>query len=209
MLRGHVLIRCSPEFGNLFLALETRIIRGHDNLKMSANAPIARLDGMAVVAQMRPALLNYFLRKTGSAAEAEDLTQDVLIRSLTHAHWTSLEEAKGYIFRTAINRWHDRYQELKVRARTVAWDCAPEEELGAQRPPEAVLIAREELKHILRALERMNERTRTVLVLVKLEQMKVAVVAERLGISVRAVNKHLSKAIEALIRVRKRQEWLR
>lgn len=176
---------------------------------MSANAPIASPDGTAVVAQMRPALLKYFLRKTGSAAEAEDLTQDVLIRSLTHAHWKSFEEAKGYIFRTAINRWNDRYQELKIRARTVGWNRPGEEDLGTESPPEAVLIVREELKQILRALEGMNERTRTVLVLVKLEQMKVAVVAERLGISVRAVNKHLSKAIEVLIRVRKRQEWLR
>src|SRR5690348_18466615 len=134
---------------------------------MSANAPIACFDGTAVVAQMRPALLKYFLRKTGSAAEAEDLTQDVLIRSLTHAHWKSFEEAKGYIFRTAINRWHDRYEEVRMRSKNVDWRRAEETDLGTEGPPEAVLIVREELKQIFRALDGMSERTWTVLVLVK------------------------------------------
>jgi RNA polymerase sigma-70 factor (ECF subfamily) len=176
---------------------------------MAADASPANPDGAAVVAQMRPALLRYFLRRADSIAEAEDLTQDVLIRSLTHLHWHSLEEAKGYIFRTAINRWHDRYREVQTRTKTAEGHRAAQVALGTESPPEAVLIAREELAQIFEALEGMNARTRTVLVLVKVEQMKATVVAERLGISVRAVNKHLSKAIAALIRVRKRQEWLR
>jgi len=178
---------------------------------MVANLPIRdpAHDGKDVLAQMRPALLKYFLRKTGSAAEAEDLTQDVLIRSLTHAHWKSLEEAKGYIFRTAVNRWHDRYQEVKNQARNVQWNSVFEADFGTESPPETALIVREELQQIFQALEGMNERTRTVLMLVKAEQMKLTVVAETLGISVRAVHKHLTKAIEALLRLRKRQEWLR
>lgn len=41
------------------------------------------VDTPGLVADMRPALLKYFRRRTGSAAEAEDLTQDVLLRALT------------------------------------------------------------------------------------------------------------------------------
>lgn len=176
---------------------------------MAADASPEDRDGAAVVAQMRPALLRFFLRRADNAAEAEDLTQDVLIRSLTHLHWQSLEEAKGYIFRTAINRWHDRFREIQSRKKTAERHRATQVLAGTEGPPETVLIAREELTQIFEALEGMNARTRAILVLVKVEQMKVTVVAERLGISVRAVNKHLSKAIAALVRVRKRQEWLR
>lgn len=178
---------------------------------MAANIQISdrAISGPAVLVEMRPALVKYFLRKTGSAQEAEDLTQDVLIRSLSHAHWKSLEEARGYLFRTAINRWHDRYRQSRVHARTVALDQTPEAVLGTENPPENVLIAREELSQIFRTLEEMNERTRTVLILLKVERMKVAVVADMLGISVRAVNKHLAKAIQVLARLRKRQEWMR
>lgn len=175
------------------------------NIRPTDEAP----NGASVLTQMRPALLKYFLRKTGSAAEAEDLTQDVLVRSLTHANWKSLEEAKGYLFRSAVNRWHDRHRKSQVRATTVEWHEEAEEYSGTQNPLERALVIREELSQIFQALEEMKERTRTVLVLIKVEQMKLETVAEMLGISVRAVNKHLAKGIEVLMRLRKRQEWVR
>lgn len=178
---------------------------------MSASVHSSNLlsKGAVLLTQMRPALFRYFLRKTGSAAEAEDLTQDVLVRSLSHAHWKSLEEAKGYLFRCAVNRWRERHRRNHGRGPTLDWNEEAEQLLGSENPPERILIGREELDQVLEALEQMNERTRTILVLVNVEQMKVSAVAELLGISVRAVSKHLSKGIEILLRRRKRQEWLR
>jgi DNA-directed RNA polymerase specialized sigma24 family protein len=54
----------------------------------------------------------------------------------------------------------------------------------------------------------MNMRTRTVVMLIKLEQMKVATVAEMLGISTSAVGKHLAKGIAQLAALREEQERL-
>lgn len=178
---------------------------------MAANLHPADLapNGKLLLTQMRPALLRYFMRKTGSAPEAEDLTQDVLMRSLAHFQWKSFEEAKGYLFRCAVNRWRERHRRNHGRLQALAWDERAETLLGVENPPERILMGREELDHILQALEHMNERTRTVLVLVNVEQMKVAAVAQMLGISVRAVSKHLAKGIEILLRCRKRQEWMR
>jgi DNA-directed RNA polymerase specialized sigma24 family protein len=47
------------------------------------------------------------------------------------------------------------------------------------------------------------------MMLIKLEQMKVATVAEMLGISVSAENKHLSKGVAHLARLRERKGRLR
>ena len=44
---------------------------------------------------------------------------------------------------------------------------------------------------------------------VKIDTGRLATVAEMLGISSRAVRKHLAKGIETLMRLRKRQEWMR
>jgi RNA polymerase sigma factor (sigma-70 family) len=175
---------------------------------MSANLipPDDTSDNPDLVAQMRPALVKYFKRKTGSAVEAEDLAQDVLVRALTHADWKSRDQAKGYIFRTAVNRWRDRRRRLQTHGMNVPWDEGSIEESGAQSPPECVLIVREELNQVIRVLEDLNERTRTVLMLIKLEQMRVATVAEMLGISVSAVNKHLSKGIARLAELRRQQD---
>ena len=159
-------------------------------------------DNPGIVAQMRPALVRYFKRKTGNAVEAEDLTQDVLVRVLAHAKWKTPSEAKGYIFRTAINRWHDRFRRNGAHGTDVAWSDEEIGESGTQNAPERVVIVMEELGQIARALEEMNERTRTVLMLIRLEQMKAAAVADMLGISLSAVNKHLAKGIARLAELR-------
>lgn len=174
-------------------------------LLMTVNAD-APPESFNLVAQMRPALIKYFKRKSGSAVEAEDLTQDVLVRALTHAHWKSPSEAKGYIFRTAINRWRDRHRREETHGVTVGLDEAELEDLGTQKPPECVLIVREELSQVAQALEGMNVRTRTVLMLIKLEQMKVTAVADLLGISTSAVNKHLAKGLAQLAELRRYQD---
>ena len=161
-------------------------------------------DNPSLAAQMRPALVKYFKRKTGNAVEAEDLAQDVLVRALTHADWKSASQAKGYIFRTAVNRWRDRHRRLKTHGTNVGWDDRYEKELGVENGPECVLIVREELNQIAHTLDGLNARTRAVVMLIKLEQMKAATVAEMLGISVSAVNKHLANAVAHLSGSRKR-----
>jgi RNA polymerase sigma-70 factor (ECF subfamily) len=163
--------------------------------------------GDLIVAQMRPALLKYFERKCGSTQEAEDLTQDVLVRALGRVTWKTPEQAKGYIFRAAVNRWHDRRRRALTHGTTVEWDEAALGAAGAlesitneETVPERVLIVEQELFHVATALLELSERTRDVFVLVRLEGMKQAVVAETLGISVSTVEKELAKAVAHLAR---------
>jgi RNA polymerase sigma-70 factor (ECF subfamily) len=163
-------------------------------------------ENFSLVAQMRPALVKFFKRKTGNSAEAEDLTQDVLVRALTHAHWRSPNEAKGYIFRIAINRWRDRRRRLQTQGKTVPWEDMANENLGVENPPERVLIVREQFIRVLETLDAMSERTQAVLIMIKLEQMRAAAVAEILGISESAVNKHLAKGLARLAELRKQQD---
>ena len=167
------------------------------------------LDNPSFVAQMRPALVRYFKRKSGSAVEAEDLAQDVMVRALTHAHWKTPSEAKGYIFRTAINRWRDRHRRERARGTRVVWNGEEIEQLGTQNTPERVLIAIEGLDQIAQVLGEMNVRTRAVLMLVRLEQMRTATVADMLGISLSAVNKHLAKGVARLAELRRQEDGSR
>jgi RNA polymerase sigma factor (sigma-70 family) len=156
------------------------------------------VDNPTLAAQMRPALLKYFRRKTGNTAEAEDLAQDVLVNAFAHADWASPEQAKGYIFRAAVNRWHDYLRRRRTHGIPVNFDATAEREWGVESPPERVLVAREELHRVAQVLDSLSDRTRTVLMLIRFEHMKAASVADMLGISVSAVNKHLASALVAL-----------
>jgi RNA polymerase sigma-70 factor (ECF subfamily) len=166
-------------------------------------------DEPGLVAQMRPALIKFFLRRTGSSAEAEDLAHDVIANAFTHAAGKTPEEAKGYIFRAAINRWRDRHRRLQARGRSVPWSEAvesAERRFEADNTLERRFIVNEELDQIAQALEELSVRTRSVLMLIRLENLKIATVAQMLGISVSAVNKHLSKGMAHLAEVRKKQD---
>jgi RNA polymerase sigma factor (sigma-70 family) len=170
-------------------------------------APVAHSAANPLLAaEMRPALVKYFQRKTGDATEAEDLAQDVLVRALGHADWKTTEQAKGYIFRTAVNRWRDYLRRRRSHGIQVTLDVVSEHECGIESPPERVLVAREELHDIARVLDTLNVRTRTVLMLIRFERMKAVTVAEMLGISVSAVNKHLASAVASLAAARRRHE---
>lgn len=158
----------------------------------SANALLA--------AEMRPALVRYFKRKCGTAEEAEDLTQDVLVRSLSHITLKSPEWAKGYIFRAAVNRWRDWKRRARTHGVTLEWNGALESELDGEIDPERVLITADELNRVATGLRQLNERTQDIFILVRLEQIKQAVVAEMLGISLSTVEKELVRAVAHLAR---------
>jgi RNA polymerase sigma factor (sigma-70 family) len=166
------------------------------------------LSNTLIVAQMRPALVKYFRRRCGSMEEAEDLAQDVLVRALAHASWQSAEQAKGYIFRAAINRWRDRQRMALTHGVTVEWNDAATVDLDEEISPEHVLIVEQELHRVATALLQLSERTRDVFIMIRLEQMKQAAVAEMLGVSVSTVEKELVKALAHLARCAARQDGI-
>lgn len=163
--------------------------------------PVAELqDRAARVAPLRPALVKYFVHKCGNVAEAEDLAQDVLVRALSKTEWESAEQVKGYIFRIAVNRWHDRNRRGLTRGVAVEWDDSATFAQAEESSPERVLSNEQELHGVIAALQELGERTRDVFMLFRLEQMKHGEIAQLFGISVSAVEKHVAKAVAHLAR---------
>lgn len=168
---------------------------------MSAQiAPVIPCNNASFVAQLRPALVKFFQRRCANASEAEDLAQDVIVRVLAHSRWSSQDEAKGYIFRTAANRWHDRRRRQLSHGKEVDWNDEVARGLDEENSPERVFVIKEELRRVAAALQELNERTRDVFVLHRLERLKQAEIAEMLGISISSVEKHMLKALAHLAR---------
>jgi RNA polymerase sigma-70 factor (ECF subfamily) len=128
------------------------------------------------------------------------------LRALTHAQWTSAEQARNYIFQIAMNCWRDRGRRKLSHGTVVDWNEELIGGLAEEISPERVLSGRESLERVVSALQELGERTRDVFVLCRLENMKQAQIAQVLGISVSAVEKHLSKALAHLARRMQRDE---
>ena len=157
-------------------------------------------DAASLIAPLRPALMRFFLRKCGSAAEAEDLVQDVLVRALARSDWESAEQAKGYVFRIAVNRWHDRNRRVATHGTVIEWDDTATFASAEETSLEHAFEQHQELGRVVAALQELSVRTLDIFMLARLEQMKQAEIAGLFGISVSAVEKHIAKALAHLAR---------
>jgi RNA polymerase sigma factor (sigma-70 family) len=153
----------------------------------------------------RPALMAFFVRRVRNPAEAEDLTQEVLIR-LMELSSEQVANPDAYIFRIALNLVRDRHRRNVIRD---AWrlDVTHRDEGAADYiDPPRLLEGREAVGQVSKVLLQMSQRTREILLLFRLERMRKREIAESYGISVSAVEKHLIKATAFLTKCMEEEE---
>jgi RNA polymerase sigma factor (sigma-70 family) len=146
----------------------------------------------------RPALMSFFLRRIRNHQEAEDLTQEVFARLLGKGGAMGAL-ADAYVFQVAANLLRDGARRWKVREdyRVLA---APLQELAAESlDPARVAIGRDALSALVGALETLPDRTRTIFILYRIENIEMDVIAESYAISKSAVKKHVMRAMTTLM----------
>ncbi len=148
----------------------------------------------AMSQRFRPALMAFFLRRIRNHPEAEDLTQEVLMRIAERGDSIDASRPDAYVFQIAANLLRDRGRRMKVRAVYQQGLGANEASRVEELDPDRVLQGRQSLATVVNALREMPERTRTIFILFRLENMKQREIADMLGISVRTVEQHVIRA---------------
>jgi len=152
-------------------------------------------------ARFRAPLMRFFTKRTGDRIEAEDLTQEVFMRLVRTKSLDSVENANAFVFKVASNVLLDRHRRvalLRLHEGLPPDDAAIDEltrEFVEEFEPERVLVGRETLADVLRTLDELGERTRSIYVLFRLENMKQKDIAELYGIAPSTVEKHVMKAM--------------
>lgn len=155
----------------------------------------------AIDARYRRALISFFLRRVRDACEAEDLTQQAFLRLMSSVHRGEVENIEPFLFTIAANLVRDYHRRATRRSvdLTVSVDTglidALTQELVEDRSPERVLIGRQTVADVLRALDELGERTRDIFILFRLENMKQRDIAALYGISQSTVEKHVARAV--------------
>jgi RNA polymerase sigma-70 factor (ECF subfamily) len=155
--------------------------------------PEANAAASALSERFRPALIAFFMRRIRNTAEAEDLTQEVLLRVAQKGAAIDASRPDAYVFQIAANLLRDRGRRQKVRNAYQA-SLSAEANWVEERDPDRVLQAKQSLTTVLEALRQLPERTRTIFVLFRLESMKQREIADMLGLSVRTVEQHVVRA---------------
>ena len=161
--------------------------------------PTVELYSEEVDRHWRSILMSFFLRRVGDRYEAEDLTQETFARSARRIARLDNSNIKSYLFTIGANLLRDRARRA-VTHRLNAHDSLSDPLFDVKllatedKEPERVLIAKETLREVLSALMELNERTRDIFVLFRLERMEHRQIADLYGISVSAVEKQVVKA---------------
>ena len=148
-----------------------------------------------VWARYHTPLLRYFVRRGFAADAAQDCVQDVFVR-LMRRDLSAINDVEAYLFAVAASVAIDQRRRITVRPAT---DAIEKIELASREPgPASVYESREAIVLIERALGELPARTREVFLLNRLDGLTYTQLAARCGLSVAAIEKHMSKALAHL-----------
>lgn len=159
-----------------------------------------------LVVRTRPELRAYFSRRGLSLAEAEDLTQETLLRFVRAGYDASAADAAPKMFRIAKNQWVDF-----LRAASGGKAGAPahtavlsDEGLDDTPDPEPLIDVqisdRQDLDKVLRAIRMLPRKCRIAFEYSRFDGLSYSEIAETMNISKSAVEKHISDAIRRVSR---------
>lgn len=146
----------------------------------------------------RASLLRYFSRRVSDPMVAEDMVQQVFERLVRRGEIESIDNVGGYVFQIARSVIADHLRQRGSRRDSAHEPFEETVHGGVDFSPEYVLSKRERLARAMALLQALPERTRVIFVLQRLEGVKYREIAERLGISVSAVEKHMERAVTHL-----------
>lgn len=157
--------------------------------------------------ELRPALARYLMARGASSDEAEDILQDIHMKLLAD-NIGPVSQARAYLYSMANNHFlmHRRSAGRRVR-REEDWaqiNGGRDGEVDERPSVETELIAREQLAILQRVLDDLPERSRIIFRRFRIDGEPQRRIAEELGISVSAVEKHLARAYEAITSARLR-----
>lgn len=145
-------------------------------------------------------LMRLMTARLGSAADAEDIMQDLWLK-LETLQDVPLTNPEAYLFRVTANLAADRRLSMaRANARDGLWLSAQPEE--AEYPDaEAVLIVRERLRQVEAVIAAMPERMGAALRMFRIEKKPQKEIALALGITVSGVEKLLKRANRELFEI--------
>ena len=172
---------------------------GASPLDREQDGAATRSDAFARLSEtFRPSLMRYFQRRVRNAAEVNDLVQEVFLRLLVRGGVQNMGQVGGYVFETASNILKDRQRRRSVRHAEEHVSFDPQIHEVESISTERVYSGRQQLRAAALVLLELPERTRTIFILRRLEGMQYQAIADRLGISVSAVEKHMIRATRRL-----------
>jgi len=146
-----------------------------------------------------PRLVRRLTRETGCRELALELANEAFVRLLqmTPARFFGIGHPRAYLTRISMNLLRDRGRSSAIAERSSA-----DLEILAEGSVDqiAILETRDTLRRLELAMDKMKPKTRAIFLAHRLDGLTYAEIAERAGMSVKGVEKQMSKALAKIDR---------
>lgn len=187
-------------------AQQLRQILEGDPLPPDDGAGVRQMSSLeALYREQAPRLLRFFLRRSGQH-DAGDLVQEAFLRfaRAQNDRQEAVRQPEAYLSQVATNLLRNRAR--AAFHRTIA---VPQEALEAVADPTdlgATLETRDTLNRMRAAMTKLSPRTREIFLSHRLDGATYAEIADRLGLSIKGVEWHMTKALRHLHKVLGRRQ---
>ncbi len=151
------------------------------------------------VLPLEAALMQFLQHNWRNKADIADLRQDVYVQVFDAAHNKIPDNAKAFVFQTARNLLINRLKREQIIPIEAVADVEALNAAIEAPGPERNTIARDELRRLQAALDRLPPRCREAVVLGRIEGLSGREIASRMGITEQAVSAHLINGVRALV----------
>jgi len=144
------------------------------------------------------AFLRYLFRVWPERDEIMDLRQEVYARVFESARTSRPQMPRAFLFATARNLMTDRVRRARVVSIEAVGDIDELNVLVEDVTPEHHAMARQELKRLAWAFDRLPPKCREVMWLRRVQEMSQKEVAKHLRVRETTIEKHVSRAVRLL-----------
>jgi RNA polymerase sigma factor (sigma-70 family) len=160
------------------------------------------MDGVALLLiKLRKLLLS----RGRTVDDSDDLIQEAFLRMELYCRDHQVCQPEAFLVRTALNLSVDERRSAHAR-RVVAERVESLPLIDPHPTPDEVLSTQQRLQRMKRGLRTLTPRAREVFLMNRLEGYSYGQIADRLGISESAVEKHIAKASQFLWEWMNREE---
>ena len=138
-----------------------------------------------------PLLRNFLLYKFRHVGSAEDTVQESFYTLWQNCKNVTQDLAKAYVYKVAQNKMLKKLEKDKVHQKYVRLQSKEEAEVG----PDFYLEYSELSEKLKTAIDQLPDGQREVFLMNRLDNKTYAVIAEELGVSVKAIEKRMHKAL--------------
>ncbi len=143
-------------------------------------------------------IYSFCIRLTQNRELAEELYQDTFLAMCEKEDWKEEGNVKSYLLGITIKLWQNRKRKFAWRKRIAAEILVSKEQgleaFSADENLEQHMVSKEEQEAVWKAVYKLPEQLRIVILLYYMEDFKVAEIAEKLSLSISNVKSKLMRA---------------